>query len=272
MNRAALRSVARLGLLLVSCWIATPARADASAEAQALFERGVQLSQEEQWLEARDAFVRSAALTPRASTYYNLAVASLELGLARDALDAFAQFDLYADTRNQADYVQQAADLRARARARVGTMVLLLVPGDARVEVDGHVEAGSGERVVLLDPGMHTVKASAPGREATSFEVQIDAQSMLHRRVELQVADEAAPARAIGLHLRSDPSPSAAPRDASATADPAHDRASDHGRSLWAQPLTWVVIGAVVVGAVVTGLVIAAQHGSTPDPYAGRTL
>jgi hypothetical protein len=273
MNRAALRSVARLGLLLASCWTATPARADVAIEAQALFEHGVQLSQQERWLEARDAFVRSAALTPRASTYYNLAVASFELGLARAALDALAHFDLYADTPTQADYIQEAADLRASARARVGTLVLSLVPEDARVEVDGQVEPGSGERVVLLDPGIHTVAASAPGREATSFQAQIDAQTTLHRSIELKVPAAAAPARAVDLHLRSDPASSAALRHDSATADLAHDRATGHGRSLWSQPLTWIVIGTVVVGAVVTGVVIAAQHGSdTPDPYAGRTL
>jgi hypothetical protein len=271
MNRAALRSVARLGLLLASCWIATPARADVSVEAQALFERGVQLSREERWLEARDAFVRSAALTPRASTYYNLAVTSLELGLARAALDAFAQFDLYVDPRSQVGYVQQAAELRAHARARVGTLVLSLVPEDARVEVDGQVEPGSGTRVVLLDPGMHTVKASAPGRDATAFEAQIDAQSTLHRSVELPLV-KAAPAPAVDLHLRSDTASSAAPHDGSGSADPARDRADGHERSLWAQPLTWVVIGAVVVGAVVTGALITAQGSDTRDPYTGRTL
>jgi tetratricopeptide (TPR) repeat protein len=275
MNRAALRAVARLGLLLASCWTATPAHADADAstEAQALFERGVQLSQAEQWSEARDAFVRSAALTPRASTYYNLAVAALELGLARAALDAFKQFDLYADARTQADFIQQATDLRARVRARVGTLVLSLEPEDARVEVDGQLEPGTGERVVLLDPGMHTVNASAPGREATSFEAQIEAQSTLRRSVELKLAAEAPPAPAVDLQLRPDPASSAALRNDSATTDPAHDRASDHGRSLWAQPLTWVVIGAVVVGAVVTGVVIATHDSSKPvDPYKDITL
>jgi tetratricopeptide (TPR) repeat protein len=251
-----------------------PTRADdASGRAQALFERGVRLSQDERWLEARDAFVRSAELIPRASTYYNLAVASLELGLARAALDALAQFDRHADKNTQADYVRQAAALRGRAQARIGTLVLSLAPEDARVEVDGQLEAGSGERVVLLDPGMHAIKASAPGHDATAFEVQIETQSTLHRRVELPAADaaKAAPARAIDLHVRPNPGPSPAVADDSA--DAAHAAESHHGRSFWAQPLTWIVLGAVVVAGVVTGVVIATHHGSnSPDPYTGRTL
>jgi hypothetical protein len=243
------------------------ARADepSVAQAQALFEHGLQLSTQERWADARAAFLDSARLIPRASTYFNLAVSSLELGLGRATLEALDRFDALADPDRHADYSQRATRLRAEARALVGTLELSIAPDSAELEIDGNVEPATGAtRIVLLDPGLHVVRASAAHYEERSIEITIRARETAHQRIELAAPPAVAPAK-IDLSVTRVPA-AAAPAPIHQQSDhPAQRRAT----SLWSKPLLWIAVGAVVAG--VTAVVVLAARDRDAKPYGGST-
>lgn len=234
------------------------------SEAQAAFEHGLQLSGKERWLEARSEFLRSVALAPRASTYFNLALVSLELGMGRATLDALEAFEKLSDPTLHASYLTQSAQLRERAKSIVGTLVLSLDPASSEVSVDGVSQpAGDTERVLLLDPGMHTLRVGAQGHKAQNLDVNIVAQSSVHQHVALKSA----------LAVVAPP-PSAAmsktvPRSEARTASrPAQD---DTG--FFEEPWVWVITGALVVGAGVTVAMLASNTDpKQAAPYTGTSM
>jgi hypothetical protein len=244
-----------------------PARADEPSEtrAQALFEQGLQLSTQERWADARAAFLDSARVIPRASTYFNLAVSSLELGLGRATLEALDGFDALADPDKHADYIQRAARLRAEARTLVGTLELSIAPDSAQLEIDGSAEPATGAtRIVLLDPGLHVVRASAAQREARSIEITIRARETAHQRIELSAPPAAEPAK---IDLTVPRTPAAAAPAPLRQQD--NDSAQRRATSLWSKPLLWIAVGAVVAG--VTAVVVLATQDRDAKPYGGST-
>jgi hypothetical protein len=256
-------------LLIVCCSLqATCALAqdDHQAQAQALFERGLQLSAQERWAEAHAAFTESAGLVPRASTYFNLAVSALEIGLGRGVLDALEQFQLLADPVKHAEYAQRATELRSKALARVGTLELSIAPEGARLEVDGTAESATGTtRVMLIDPGLHVVRVSADGYGARSTEVSISARETSHLRIELSATPMPDPPPT-DLELRSAlhaPPPPTPP-------SPLRDAPPKPASSLWSKPAIWIAIGSVVVLGVV-GAVLASTSSDPAKPYGGST-
>lgn len=254
-----------------------PTTSSTEEQAQREFSNGLELSGQERWPEARAAFLRSIELSPRASTYYNLALVCFELGLGRATLDALAGFDHLTTSETQADYRTQAATLRMRAKALVGTLVLSVEPATASVVIDGVAEPGAGaERLLQLDPGVHGVRVSADGREATSFSVDVGARGAVHRRVELRSTTETntqsaaaaslAPSSVARVASARESERASAPAATSSVAAPASSREG----SLLEEPLFWIVTGAVVIGAGVTVGVVASS-GESADPYSGTT-
>jgi hypothetical protein len=255
-------------VVLLALVVAMPARAQTQAShepadpsAQAWFERGLELSGGERWLEARDAFVRSAALAPRPSTYFNLALASLELGLGSAALEALSRFDELADAAQRASYGPQLASLRERAKALLGTVVLSLQPSAARVQVDGQSKPGEGsERVLLLAPGKHVLRIEADGHAPTTLELAVVAQSSVHQHVELQLVSKAQ------VDLSLPPAATTAPSTQGTTAS------QPRSRSFWSEPLVWIVAGAAVIGAgVAVGVVAFGSEDVSRTPYTGTS-
>ena len=272
-----------LALTLACALHPTPARADEPAsEAQQHFERGLSLSAQKRWPEARDAFLESARLTPRASTYYNLAMSAFELGQGRAALAALARFDELAKAGVPAEHVALAAELRARALAHVGVLRLTTAPEGAVVEIDGEVEpvatSSDTERLIWLDPGPHALRVSAEGRQPVTVEVSAAARTTLYRRVELP------PASAPELATTPVAAPQASVTPPSVTQLPnettsrvplapvidsrsqARAERDDGGGSLWSEPWTWIVIGAVVAAGAAGGVLLA-----TSDDEPGRS-
>lgn len=238
----------------------------APQQAQASFERGLELSGAERWLAAREAFLASVALAPRASTYFNLALVSLELGLGRAALDALSRFEQLADLPQLQEFRPQAISLRERAKALIGTVVLSVDPEDCSVQVDGTAQQGAGrERVLLLDPGDHVIRIDAAGKQARTIDVTVVARGAVHRRVELAAsvpaADLAPPAVAVAAQK-----PSVVPMSAP-------DAQARDDYSLLEEPLFWAIaVGVVAVGAGVTIFAVAlSQDPGTAEPYAGTS-
>lgn len=175
MRRAALCCI---GLWLACFWLA-PSRADAQSQpaetAQDRFQHGVALSRAAQWSEARAAFLRSSELEPRVSTYFNLATATLKLQLGRATLLALDDFVQLADQREHAEFLAEAARMRAEALDLTGTVVLTGLLANATVEVDREGRrwpTGLTHRL-SLDPGHHVLTLRAPSHEPSALPVDI---------------------------------------------------------------------------------------------------
>jgi|GEM_PF-5040216 len=163
---------------LACLWLIS-ARANAQVEpaqtAQDWFQRGVTLSNAAQWPEARAAFLRSIELEPRVSTYFNLATASLKLQLGRATLLALDDFVHLADQREHAEFLADAARMRAEALDLTGTVVLTGLLVDATVEVDreGRRWPTGLTHQLSLDPGHHLLTLRAPSHLPSSLPVDI---------------------------------------------------------------------------------------------------
>ncbi|HTU59881.1 MAG TPA: tetratricopeptide repeat protein [Polyangiales bacterium] len=156
-----------------------PSRADAQSQttetAQDWFQRGVSLSKAAQWTEARAAFLRSLEIEPRVSTYFNLATTTLKLQLGRATLLALDEFVERADQREHAEFIAEAARMRAEALDLTGTVLLTGLLADTTVEVDREERrwpTGLTHRL-SLDPGHHVLTLRAPSHLPSSLPVEV---------------------------------------------------------------------------------------------------
>jgi tetratricopeptide (TPR) repeat protein len=237
---------------------------DAAERAQTLFSEGLALSGARRWVDAREAFRRSIALVPRASTYFNLGIACLELQLGREALDALDAFDKLADAQAHARFRATASELRARAQALVATLVLSVQPASASVLIDGEGFAGGAQRIVFLHPGSHRVEVNAEGYLPTSFEVDLSVRNTYQRRVELS-AKPALPALAASRVSLSTSGP-----PLTREAAPVPDRKSP----VWRKPALWIAVGVVIAAGIGVGLGVGLtrkQQSEEAEPYRGST-
>lgn len=91
-------------------------RADDVEDARVLFNAGGSASAAQHFEEARDYFQRSAALVPKATTYLNLAVVEIRLGLGREALTTLDQFERVATPAEHGQMIERARTLRSLAQ------------------------------------------------------------------------------------------------------------------------------------------------------------
>lgn len=168
--------IAALALAL-SAFGAAPAAAQSYDEALAveLFHAGRELMEQRRWEEARAKFAESARLEATVGTLGSLAICERELGKLASARahyqEALALARARADERLQT-IEQQLAELEAIV-PRIRIRVLQPVPG-LLVLLDGvHIPHTSFGASLPLDPGRHTVSATAPERR--SFSKTIDA-------------------------------------------------------------------------------------------------
>lgn len=165
---------------------------DEAAQARALFEQGVEASQDHLWADAVDFFRRSRALMERPSAVFNTAVALHRMG--RD-VEALADIERYlqmtsASERGERQRYAQAETLRTDLTRRVAVLTLHLEPSNARVEVDGRAREGEGEqRDIDLDPGRHAIRVSADGHASAQIDVRLGAGERVEREVTLEVSD-----------------------------------------------------------------------------------
>jgi hypothetical protein len=162
-------------LCCIGLWGLIVGRASAQSSAQDWFEHGVASSRSAQWSDARAAFLRSLELEPRVSTYFNLATASLKLQLGRATLLALDDFAQRADQREHAEFLAEAARMRAEALDLTGTVVLTGLLAGTTVQVDQETRrwpAGPTHQL-SLDPGHHELTLRAPKHLPSSLPVEV---------------------------------------------------------------------------------------------------
>ena len=227
-------------------------------EARALFEEGVRLSRSERWLEALDAFRRSRERVERPRTLFNMAIALDRLGRLRESIAAIDRYLEISDaTTDEADR-REAARMRLACERRLVTLALRVTPEDASVEIDGDDVLGTGpERRFTWDPGDHVLVVRADGHTAFRESLSLPPGSLVDRTVSLD-PDAAASVTPIDEGNR-DTTPTTG-----GSSEPAD------GGSIVADPIFWVVVGAVVVGVGV-GVGVGVHYATEPQPYGGTT-
>jgi hypothetical protein len=132
------------------------------AAARQRFLRGVELIRSGVWSEALTELEAARDLRATPPVYFNLALAQRALGRYRASVTSLRSFLRTVASTADPALVSQAEQLLQDSSSAVCRLEVSVEPIAARVRVDGEaVELGAGP--IELDPGEHTVSASADG-------------------------------------------------------------------------------------------------------------
>lgn len=150
------------------------------AAAEALFERGRKLMAEGKLAEACASFDESQKLAPATGTLLNLGNCFEKAGRSASAWAAFRQAAVSARQSNQADRETYARDRAAQLEPNLARLTIQVSPTaqQARAEItrDGVVIGGAEVGMSIpVDPGRHTIGASAAGKKAWSTTIEVKA-------------------------------------------------------------------------------------------------
>src|SRR4051812_19520843 len=142
---------------------------DASAAAEQLFEQGRELARQSRWPEACARFEHSLRYEPALGTQLNLATCYRHIGKLASAwhvfCEAIAQATEAGDVARR-DFARTQADALEPRLPRLTISVPQNPPAGLVVARDGaQVAAGAPGAALYVDPGVHTITASAPGFE-----------------------------------------------------------------------------------------------------------
>ncbi|HEY1694610.1 MAG TPA: hypothetical protein VGG39_20710 [Polyangiaceae bacterium] len=238
--------------------LATPcaARAQSSpqdqAVAQSLYDEAKKLMAATKWSDACPKLEESQRLDPTPVTEFYLADCYERAGRTASAWTTFLDLAAKEHATGGAKSAEREKVARDRARALEPKLSQLVVDVPAAVRVPGLVVKRDGEAVrdgqwgapVAVDPGKHTIEASAPGKKAWSATQDVQGAgttATVHVEVLADAPVEAPPAAvatAPATSLRSTP-----PADASSGSSPLR------------------TVGLVVGGVGVAGLAVGTVFG-----------
>lgn len=264
-RRAALLA-ALIGTTLVTApALAQPSEADLRA-ARELFTAAEHDEDAGRWSDAYDKLQHVAAVKLTAGVRYHLALCQEKMGKLATALDGFHEAQKEAQADDSKDVLRLVGKQLEELEPRVPKLTVHVVPAvdGAMVRLDGTPIAKALVGVAIpLDPGPHTVEASAPNRapakatitmgerDVTSIDLQLgEAQPAPAAPVPAPAAGAAAaPATASGTEAASGAgaAPAAAPESSPASS-----------RSIAAPLLT--TIGAVALAGLGVGAYVAAGN------------
>jgi hypothetical protein len=238
------------------------ALADAADLAIELFFQGKNLMNAGDYAGARAKLMESARLDPKVGTVASLAVCEERLGHVAEARARWLQARTLALATGDSRRPLTEGEL-ARVDRLVPKLSLDLrgvSPPGMRIEIDG-VEVGAGGLGTPLpvDPGEHTVSATAPGKQAWSTKVRTQADGNV-TTVSVGPLDDA-PATTPAA-----PTPEAAPPPVTSPilqGTPAPARtvaiAPEAGSSLGGQATAGLLVGGTGVVGLLTGLAFGVQ-------------
>jgi hypothetical protein len=181
-----------------TCVSALPARAESPAElkkARGQFQRGIELEQASNWSEAISQFreVGAVRMTPQVRFH----IAYCEEGLGR-LVTALGGYELALGEADQVgpDFKNEVQSAIDRLRARIPKLLIERGAGAdaAAVQLDGvDIGASSVGVEVPLDPGPHSVTATAPGFLPFTTTADLKEQEVTHLTLELQPEPVPAP-------------------------------------------------------------------------------
>jgi hypothetical protein len=247
---------------LATAFVPAAARAqDNSAAVEALFDEGKKLEAAGNYAAACPKFLASYNLEHRTGTLLNLADCYERIGLLASAWARFVEARTMAQRAGQQDRADFAQQHASALEGRLSRLTIVVPAGIAGLEVkrDGTaVDPAEFGIAVPLDPGDHTIEASAPGKLPWKGGVHIDKEGA-SSSIQVPLLEEApvAPAPA--------PPPSVAPQPSAPAPVPPPEPEGPNVRKI-----VGLAIGAT--GVVVAGIggvfaLKAISSKSTSDPY-----
>lgn len=173
---------ATIAVVLLSAGVAHAQAASDSTIAQSLFDEGRKLMAEKKFADACPRLERSYKLDPAAGTLLNLAVCHEGQGKTATALAEFRDSIALARRENRNDRLTFAQKHVDALKGRICTVTVRQGGHETGLEwkVDGAKVGTESLGIALpIDPGSHTIQASAPGMQPwqTTFEIQRDGET-----------------------------------------------------------------------------------------------
>jgi hypothetical protein len=173
------RRLLAAAILAPAILAAAPARgADPAADAQKLFDRGVDAMESKRFDQACPDIEASYNADPRPGTLFTLAECEAQRGRLATALRRYEEY-LALYTTLPPDKKAKQGDREAVARRQRDALltqapaVMLDQPGGTVVRVDGELVPGSTGTPLRLDPGHHVLSFQVPGQEPTTQDVTL---------------------------------------------------------------------------------------------------
>lgn len=155
---------------------ASPSAADRTA-AEALFQQAQALMEQGKADEACPKFEESQRLDPGVGTLLYLADCYENIGRTASAWGTFVEASYAANAAGQLDRQQLAEENAARLQPTLATLLLLVeAPNTPGLEItsDGQVLAAATWGTSMpIDPGPHTLQASAPGKAVWTTTIDV---------------------------------------------------------------------------------------------------
>ena len=247
--------------------IAHAQNAGAAAEAQTLFDEGRKLMNKGDFAHACPKFAASQEADPAAGTLLNLANCYQKNGQTASAWVTFKDAAGAARASKHPDWEKRASDHAAALEKVLSRLTVRLAPGaqapsDSSLKIrrdDTTVNSSLLGTAIPVDPGNHTIEASAPGKKPFRASVDVGANGD-RKEIVIPALEDLPPA-----------APTAAPvADAAATAPAFSDGRSGSGQRTLGLTLAAVGVASGIVG-VVTGIVAISKNSSAQSicPNAG---
>jgi len=217
--------VSRRGYALLACalWLALPAPVAAQTEthaavAEALYRQARDLMAAGKYDQACPKFAESQRLDPATGTLLNLAACHEKQGRLATAWLEYSDAQMAARRDAREDRVDYARTRAQELEPKLSRLTLTLASGADEAALSIELDGASVGRAVLgaptpVDPGLHTVRVSAPGKKPWSASVQVgamaDQQSLVIPALEMAPPEAVAPAKVEPTVT----GPSANPRD-----------------------------------------------------------
>jgi hypothetical protein len=162
---------------------ASPARAQSPSDvaaAEALFREARKLFDDGRYAEACPKFAESQRLASAPGTLLNLAGCYEKQGLTASAWATFQSAAAEARRKGRQDWEQLAHDRAAALEPTLSHLTIVVPDASATAGVtikrDGEEVGRAGWGTAIpVDPGQHSIEASAPGHDTWSQSVQVNA-------------------------------------------------------------------------------------------------
>ncbi|MCL2724349.1 MAG: hypothetical protein FWD69_07925 [Polyangiaceae bacterium] len=169
-SRAVLRRICALTLVASALPIASVARAadlsEGAVAAESLFQEARQLADRKRYAEACPKFLASYKLSPAVGTLLNLADCYEKAGQYASAWARFHEAIAMAQQLGQSNRERTARDRAEKIESKLTRITITSREPRATVKLDGHdLESAAFGAAIPIDPGKHTVEASAKGKK-----------------------------------------------------------------------------------------------------------